>query len=498
MNGFKLFKDKSLLNVIESCNKYKPRFIVNDIISLISNKNDFKVIELFGNRRTGKTIAMFHTIKKLLEDNNLDSVIYILCNSSGNIKTLCDIIDSVNDKVKYIFIDEITLLDDFISSINFITDSYPNKTIVLTGSASLSFVFAESMMFGRYHKIDSTFISYSEWVYLKGENESILDYIHNCGILDNSLSVSMYINDFINENIEKSLDTYRNQSNFINPYSSDISYLAEEYPGIITKITEDFTTRFLISNLKNKFSFFKLSNKYLNDKSFKDFILNKINSKVGLDTVTKNGLDFLEDLLIKGNFYYKILDVVSDFDSTEGMYNNKINYHLAQMQPCIRYNQSVQFLDELISRNLLSTEFNKEHYLELIEGKILEDIVRVHVGLYFDKRDGSKKIKSIKTFKLNNTKEIDLIVQSSFSYDAYLIEIKRSKDYRDSYSKWILDDEVNSLFNVTKSIVLYRGKTTFKIYDNKRVDIINVEDFLKNLDKYLNDKNDEFIKARVF
>lgn len=200
----------------------------------------------------------------------------------------------------------------------------------------------------------------------------------------------------------------------------------------------------------------------------------------------------------KGNFYYKVLDVVSDFDAIEGMYNNKINYHLAQIQPCIRYNQSVQFLDELINRNLLSTEFNKEYYLELIESKILENIIRVHVGLYFDKRDDNRKIKSIKTLKLNSTKEIDLIIQSLFSYDAYLIEIKINKDYRDSHSKWILDDEINSLFNITKRIVLYRGDTTFKMYNNKRVDILNVENFLKNLDKYLNDKNDEFIKARVF
>ena len=118
--------------------------------------------------------------------------------------------------------------------------------------------------------------------------------------------------------------------------------------------------------------------------------------------------------------------------------------------------------------------------------------------MYFDKRDDNRKIKSIKTLKLNSTKEIDLIIQSLFSYDAYLIEIKINKDYRDSHSKWILDDEINSLFNITKRIVLYRGDTTFKMYNNKRVDILNVENFLKNLDKYLNDKNDEFIKARVF
>lgn len=47
-------------------------------------------------------------------------------------------------------------------------------------------------------------------------------------------------------------------------------------------------------------------------------------------------------------------------------------------------------------------------------------------------------------------------------------------------------------------MLLYRGNTTYKIYNDKKIDIINIEEFLDNLDKFLKDDNDNLIKARVF
>ena len=70
--------------------------------------------------------------------------------------------------------------------------------------------------------------------------------------------------------------------------------------------------------------------------------------------------------------------------------------------------------------------------------------------------------------------------------------------YHDYYSRWLLDDEINSLYNVKRRMLLYRGNTTYKIYNDKKIDIINIEEFLDNLDKFLKDNNVNLIKARVF
>lgn len=136
-----------MLNIIKQCERFNPRFIVNDILSLIKNKYDSKVIELFGNRRTGKTIAIFHTIKILLKEVKSDSIAYILCTSRNNVYELNELLHSFDDNIKYVFIDEITLLDNFIEGINLITDTNPSRIMVLTGYASLTFIFSEYIMF---------------------------------------------------------------------------------------------------------------------------------------------------------------------------------------------------------------------------------------------------------------------------------------------------------------------------------------------------------------
>lgn len=84
-----------MLNIIKQCERFNPRFIVNDILSLVKNKDDSKVIELFGNRRTGKTIVIFHTIKILLKEVKLDSIAYILCTSRNNVYELNELLHSL-------------------------------------------------------------------------------------------------------------------------------------------------------------------------------------------------------------------------------------------------------------------------------------------------------------------------------------------------------------------------------------------------------------------
>ena len=94
-NNFRLYSNKELLKLITIASKYKPRFIVDNIINMIENKDDENVIGLFGNRRTGKTIAMYHTIKRLLETENISKFIYIRCFNGGNVADLRTVIMNI-------------------------------------------------------------------------------------------------------------------------------------------------------------------------------------------------------------------------------------------------------------------------------------------------------------------------------------------------------------------------------------------------------------------
>ena len=489
-NNFRLYSNKELLKLITIANKYKPRFLVDTIINMIENKDDEKVIEIFGNRRTGKTIAMYHTIKRLLETENISKFIYIRCFNGGNVADICEILDSLEEVIEYIFIDEITYLDDIVCAINQITDGYPSKTIVLTGSSSLSFLFSEPVLFGRCKKVNTTFISYKEWGYLKDDNTDIFEYIHNCGILDNTANPSEYLNEFMNLNISSSLEKYVTQSNYVNPYIHEIEILAEKYPGLIIKITEDFSNKLSLANIKKPFKFYKLGNRYLNNKDFKEYLIREINSEIGSNLITVNGLDLLEDLLIKCDFYCKLYDLVyipssvEEYQSSCLIYNHTLGYHLGQMQPCIMYYQSFKIIKDLQTFGLLEENFNLQKYLQDIDERILEDIVRIHLMLHFNSDDNNSIV--IKSFRLGNLKEIDVVVDDIESSSSYLIEVKRNSKYHKNYGVWLVDDEIATIYKNTKDrILLYNGYTDTIKQNNRIIKCINIEEFLLNIDKFI-------------
>ena len=93
---------------------------------------------------------------------------------------------------RYIFIDEVTLMEDFIDSAALFSDIYApmGMKIVLSGTDSLGFWFAESNeLYDRVHLIHTTFIPYREYSRLLGI-DGIDEYIRYGGTLRQGESLS--------------------------------------------------------------------------------------------------------------------------------------------------------------------------------------------------------------------------------------------------------------------------------------------------------------------
>ena len=173
---------------------------------------------------------------------------------------------------QYVFIDEVTLMKDFIDSAALFSDVFAamGMKVVLSGTDSLGFWLAmDQELYDRAKPIHTTFIPYREYSRLLGI-DSIDEYIRYGGTLragetafddadanaqDASFrddeSTRRYIDTAICKNIQHSLACYEAGGHFRHLYSL---YEAGELTSAINRIIEDMNHRFLISVLTEDFT----------------------------------------------------------------------------------------------------------------------------------------------------------------------------------------------------------------------------------------------------
>lgn len=465
------FTDCSELNIItgedlkllvQPSKDFTPRIIFKDLIHYIEDTNIKKLLELYGLRRTGKTILMLQSIDYILNSGlSPNDIVYIECTNNCSAYDLLKFLKT--RKYKYIFIDEITKAHDFYVYIASIcTVTFGIKTII-AGNDSLYFYLSRSEMYGRYEKLSTTFISYKDWCTINNKNLSILNYIQNAGILGNYDTVDYYIDDAISNNIKISLDN-------ILPFIRDsdcqkLSGLIEMYPRIVTKVTEmnSLLDESLNLNFKN-------------------------------DDIDRDVLKYLEQLLYELDFY-------KEFDERI-LYNGNVEEKKRnlQLQPIIRYTQYLKYLDLLENKlNLFGVSresFNNE-YLPKIEGELLEQVILTHISTVYD-----KKYYELFTCKEKESDaEIDLVILNKWYGDCILVEIKRSDTLDKRYFRWLNNEDVIknikynfNVNNILKKVILYRGNT--RTLDKLGVECVNIEEFLLHLDKWR--INDGFRKNNFY
>ena len=465
------FTDCSELNIItgedlkllvQPSKDFTPRIIFKDLIHYIEDTNIKKLLELYGLRRTGKTILMLQSIDYILNSGlSPNDIVYIECTNNCSAYDLLKFLKT--RKYKYIFIDEITKAHDFYVYIASIcTVTFGIKTII-AGNDSLYFYLSRSEMYGRYEKLSTTFISYKDWCTINNKNLSILNYIQNAGILGNYDTVDYYIDDAISNNIKISLDN-------ILPFIRDsdcqkLSGLIEMYPRIVTKVTEmnSLLDESLNLNFKN-------------------------------DDIDRDVLKYLEQLLYELDFY-------KEFDERI-LYNGNVEEKKRnlQLQPIIRYTQYLKYLDLLENKlNLFGVSresFNNE-YLPKIEGELLEQVILTHISTVYD-----KKYYELFTCKEKESDaEIDLVILNKWYGDCILVEIKRSDTLDKRYFRWLNNEDVIknikynfNVNNILKKVILYRGNT--RTLDKLSVECVNIEEFLLHLDKWR--INDGFRKNNFY
>lgn len=214
---------KSFVN--RNIKDYNERYIVSDIVKFCTahnNIDDHKICIVYGLRRTGKTIAMLHTINKL---RDYSRSAYVSLNSDVSVPDLFQILNKLLDAgIKYVFLDEISEINGIILGCAQLSDFYAKMglKVIISGTDSLLLeLMSYHKLYDRCIKIHTTYIGYKEYNYIFNNNVDIMDYIRRGGVLVRSTfyddtHTNDYVNSAISDNIRNSLVRSNNKHDYQN------------------------------------------------------------------------------------------------------------------------------------------------------------------------------------------------------------------------------------------------------------------------------------------
>lgn len=497
-----------LRSLVRGVAKYQKRDCFALLKEFVTTPIDGKIGTLYGLRRTGKTTLIFQMISEL----PVQETAYIKVKASDNMSMLTkDLQTLYNRGCRYVFIDEVTLMDDFIGTAALLSDVFAamGMKIVLSGTDSLGFAMANrDELYDRNVMIHTSFIPFREYARLLGI-DSVDKYIEYGGTLkmenmgfddpDSAFddvsfrddeSTRKYIDTAISRNIQHSL---KNDS--FGEYFNQLRELYEkgELTNVINRIVQNMNHRFLLSVVQEKFKsqdFGSARNLLLHDlPDERAHVLYDVNEQELLERLkviieikekSETTVPVTENHIEKIKKYLFMLDLL--VDCTERYeHKGQSNYTLFS-QPGMRYAIAKALVFSLRQDEYFATrpESEKAYIADKIlcdvKGRMLEDIVLLETSKVCPRERVAFR------FKFEEGGEYDMVVCNKNGGDCRIYEIKHSEKTAEQQTRYLRDENklavVERRFGkIVGKYVLYRGATQ----DVNGIRYLNVEEYLKSL-----------------
>ena len=465
--------------------RYKKRGCYQQLHDFVYGDVQDRVFILYGLRRTGKTTLIRQLLAEMT-DAELAKAAFIQATARNNLAQLNqDLKQLERQGFKYIFIDEVTLMEDFIEGAALLSDIFAacGMKIVLSGTDSLGFLFtAYNELYDRCIRLHTTHIPYREFEEILGIR-GIDEYIRYGGTMSqggvhynetstfaSKKSADEYVDSAIARNIQHSLECYDNQGHF--------RHLAELYEqgeltSAINRIVEDITHRFTLEVLTRDFSSndYRLSARNLRrDRQYPTDILDRIDIPAFTERL-RNLMEIRnrqeQTVEIKDvhraeiKEYLDLLELTSDIEVRSLPTVNDIRMRTVIAQPGLRYAQAdalIQslLLDETFSDlSLEERNFVTERILNEIKGRMMEDIVLLETKLA-----NPKKEVFVLQFAIG---EFDMVVFDPAAGSCEIYEIKHSTEAVPQQYRHLIDEQKCEMTRhrfgpITGKYVLYRGE----------------------------------------
>lgn len=484
---------------------YKKRAIYKDVCDYIYGDSHDRVFILYGLRRTGKTTLMRQTIAEMNDADFSKTVLIQIGTGIGLADVNQDLKYLMNSGYQYVFIDEVTLIEDFIDGAALFSDIFAacGMKIVLSGTDSLGFFFSEDeQLYDRCIFLHTTFIPYKEFeevLGIKGIDEYIcyggtmsLGGVHynEKSTFANKKSVDEYVDSAIAKNIQHSLKCYQYGGHFRALYDL---YERDELTSAINRVVEDVNHRFTIDVLTRDFISHDLgisARNLRNDRTNPNDILDRIDKRKFTEKL-KNLLEIRnkqeQKVEISDEYrreikeYLDALDLTVDIDIQTLPVGRERNSKTVFTQPGMRYSQAKDLVKSLLSdrefQELSADERSViiERILSDIKGRMMEDIVLLETKIANPKKQ---------VFQLQfAVGEFDMVIADEENLTCEVYEIKHSEAQAREQYRHLTDDEKlkNTEFRygkITKRVVIYRGENATL---ENGIEYKNVEEYLKSL-----------------
>lgn len=506
----------ALMRMTDSVQNYKKRDCYALLRQYIYGDYPGRVCLLYGLRRTGKTTLLFQMLRAFSPEEFARAV-YIKARTTDTMANINQDLQYLSDQgYQYIFIDEVTLMEDFIDSAALFSDIYAMMgiKIVLSGTDSLGFWFTMGQeLYDRAFAIHTTYIPFREYARVLDIN-SIDEYIRYGGTLrmgesdfgDDDLlqpdasfrdeeSTRRYIDSAICKNIQHSLACCRDGQ-----YLRHLRelYEAGELTGAINRLIESMNHQFLLSILTKKFKSHDLGSaaellRKQPDPQKRTDILDHIDREI----ITKKLMDMLEIRnqedqrigvrrihLEEIKEYLKALDLVTDCPSRTIMAEDESSEYVLFTQPGMRYSQAQALVYILLNDS--EFELRRERERNLVRERIFEDVLgrMMEDIILLETSRALKKKKQV--FKLIFSRsEFDMVIYDPVSDSCELYEIKHStkvdpRQYRVLANETICTQTEQIYGRIAKKCVIYRGES--RVLDNG-IRYENAEEYLVKLGK---------------
>ncbi len=497
--------DKELLDFVAPVKNLKKRNCYKNLHKYIYGNSTDRVFILYGLRRTGKTTLIRQLIAEMSEEMLMQTAFMQINSTIDLAKLNIDLKQLSKMGYRYVFIDEVTLMNDFIDCAALFSDVYASSgmKIVLSGTDSLGFLFSEdNELYDRCFMTHTTFIPYAEFenvLGIKGIDEYIryggtmslggINYNQSGMTFATKESTEEYINSAIARNIQHSLKNYQNGEHFRNLVEL---YDANELTSAINRIVEDINHRFTIEVLTKDFvsSDLSLSTKnLLRDREQPNDVLYRVDKHEVTENLRKlleiknkpeQSVNITEAHKAEIKQYLVMLDLTVELETVSMTDLNKKEKRTAISQPGMRYAQAEALIKTLmrddVFRMLSLTERNyvTERILSDVRGRMMEDIVLLETKM-------AKP--NCEVFKVVFAKgEFDMVVFDPEKANCSIYEIKHSTKAVPEQYKHLVDEtkcsETEFRFgNITGKYVIYRGES----HETNGIQYVNVEEYLRNL-----------------
>ena len=383
---------KALKPLAESVRGFERRSCYTELESYLERSYPGKVFILYGLRRTGKTTLIRNEDLRWLRDHDY----------------------------QYVFIDEITLAEDFIEGSALLSDIYAASgvKIVLSGADSLGFLFSESEeLYDRCILLHTTWIPYREFervLSIKGIDEYIRyggtmslggKHYNEPATFKTRKSTDEYIDSAIARNIQHSLRLYQDGGHF--RHLADL-YEKNELTSAINRVIEDINHRFTLEVLTSDFKSHDLGISRRNlrkDRENPTDILDRIDEKTFVDGLRKaleilnkreQSIEITQAHRTEIKEYLDLLDLTVDIPTEFIPVKNEKSYRTVVSQPGLRYSQA----EALVQQLLMDREFQTisaveraailERILKEIRGRMMEEIILLETKMAYPSELGDE------------------------------------------------------------------------------------------------------------